>query len=65
MKFSIFDFAIFDPADPEGSTYRKSAIANRKSRYLFSRCKRWQRQRRQYFLNSSLFGVFFLFFVVT
>src|SRR5215470_17875322 len=30
--------------------------------YLFSLCSVWQRQRRQYFLNSSLFGVFFLFF---
>lgn len=33
--------------------------------YLFSLCTRWQRQRRQNFLSSSLFGVFFLFFVVT
>src|ERR1043166_6405582 len=33
--------------------------------YLLSLCTRWQRQRRQNFLNSSLFGVFFLFFVVT
>jgi len=33
--------------------------------YLFSLCTLWQRQRRQNFLSSSLFGVFFLFFVVT
>jgi hypothetical protein len=32
---------------------------------LFSLCSVWQRQRRQNFLNSSLFGVLFLFFVVT
>ena len=33
--------------------------------YLFSLCNRWQRQRRQNLLSSSLFGVFFLFLVVT
>ena len=35
------------------------------SDYLFSLCNWCLRQRRQNFLNSSLFGVFFLFFVVT
>jgi len=63
MKFSILDFASFDMAAFSAAN-QKSVIANRKSRYLFSLCRRWQRQRRQYLLNSNRFGVFFLFFVV-
>jgi len=31
---------------------------------LVSLCVVWLRQKRQYFLNSNLFGVFRLFFVV-
>jgi hypothetical protein len=57
--FRIWDFGFAVSSNP------KSDIRNPKSIYLFSLCGVWQRQRRQNFLNSSLLGVVFLFFVVT